>query len=64
MDFETDQAAKDILKVLRMNIAQAYINNKQYEKSIEACNKVIEEDDKNMKSLYRRGIAYGRTQDF
>ena len=64
MDFETDQAAKDILKVLRMNIAQAYINNKQYEKSIEACNKVIEDDDKNMKSLYRRGIAYGRTQDF
>lgn len=47
-----------------MNISQAYINNKQYQKAIINCNKVLDEDNKNAKTLYRRGLAYAATQDF
>lgn len=47
-----------------MNASQASINIKEYSKAVELCDKVLADDDKNMKSLYRRGVAYGRTQDF
>ena len=47
-----------------MNISQAYINNKEYVKAIQNCNKVLSEDEGNMKSLYRRGVAYSRNQEY
>ena len=47
-----------------MNVSQAYINNNQYEKAIENCNKVLIDDDVNLKSLYRRGVAQAKNQNF
>lgn len=47
-----------------MNISQAYINNKQYEKAITNCDKILEADAQNKKTLYRRGLAFAATQDF
>lgn len=64
VDFEEDENAKNILKILRLNISQAYLKTKQYSEVIENCNKVLKDDEKNVKALYRRGSAHLFGQDF
>ena len=51
-----------MLKLLNLNIAQAYIKNKDYSSCVEAAGKVLKEDPQNAKALYRRGFAYAKTQ--
>jgi tetratricopeptide (TPR) repeat protein len=47
-----------------MNISQAYIKSKEYAKAIDACTKVLKDDADNIKTLYRRGVAYLHNQDY
>jgi Tfp pilus assembly protein PilF len=47
-----------------MNLSQAYLSGKQYAKAIESCTKVLKDDADNIKTLYRRGVAYTNNQDF
>ena len=55
---EEKAAAKVALHVLRSNLAQVYLNQKNYSEVIAQCNKVIEQDAKHTKALFRRGKAY------
>lgn len=64
VDAEDDEGAKAILKVLQMNASQAYIKTKQFSKAIELCNKVLKNDANNVKTLYRRAVAYTGNQDY
>ena len=64
VDAEDDEAAKNILKTLRMNFSQACIKVKKYSDAIEACTKVLKEDEKNLKTFYRRAVAYLGNQEF
>lgn len=61
---EEDANCKASLKVLRMNASQAYIKHKQYAKAIQLCTKVLKDDADNVKTLYRRGVAYVNNHDF
>lgn len=47
-----------------MNASQAYLKTKNYSKIIELCTKILKGDPDNIKSLYRRGLAYSGNQDF
>lgn len=47
-----------------MNASQAYLKHKQYAKAIELCTKVLKDDPDNVKTLYRRGVAYLNNQDY
>lgn len=47
-----------------MNASQAYLKQKNYSKVIEYCGKVLKEDPNNLKTLYRRGVAFLNNQDF
>lgn len=61
---DEDEAAKAILKTLRMNLSQACIKAKRFAEAIENCTKVLKVDDKNIKTLYRRAVAYSGNQQF
>jgi Tfp pilus assembly protein PilF len=50
--------AKELLKALRLNIAQSYIKLNKYYDAIDNCNKVLKDDPSNLKALYRRGTAF------
>ena len=47
-----------------MNISQAYIKTKNFSKAIDESSKVLKEDENNLKTLYRRAVAYLGNQDF
>jgi tetratricopeptide (TPR) repeat protein len=64
VDGETAESALNIIKILRMNASQAYIKTKQYTKAIDLASKVLKDDPNNLKTLYRRGVAYLGNQDF
>lgn len=61
---DDDEAAKAILKTLRMNLSQACIKAKRFVEAIENCTKVLKVDEKNIKTLYRRAVAYLGNQQF
>jgi Flp pilus assembly protein TadD len=52
------------LKVLQLNIAQAYLKLNKNKDAVDAAGKVLKEEPTNLKALYRRGVAYTRSQDF
>lgn len=56
--------ALEILKVLRLNAAQSQIKAGEYTEAVSNCTKVLEKDASNLKALYRRGVAYTKSQDF
>lgn len=58
VEYETSLDAKELLKALRLNIAQAYIKLNKYYDAIDNCNKVLKDDPSNLKALYRRGTAF------
>jgi tetratricopeptide (TPR) repeat protein len=47
-----------------MNLSQAYLKHQQYPKAIDLCGKVLKDDPDNIKTLYRRGVAYLHNQDY
>lgn len=61
---DDDESAKAILKTLRMNLSQACIKAKRFAEAIDNCTKVLKADDKNIKTLYRRAVAYSGNQQF
>lgn len=64
MSDDDDESAKAILKTLRMNLSQACIKTHRFAEAIENCTKVLSFDDKNIKTLYRRAVAYTGNQEF
>jgi len=49
---------------LQLNIAQAYLKFNKNKEAAEAAGKVLKDDPTNLKALYRRGLAYSKSQDF
>lgn len=64
MEHETSADAKQLLNVLRLNISQAYLKASKYADVIDNCNKVLKEESGNIKALYRRGVAFSKSQEF
>lgn len=64
MEHETSADAKAIFKTLQLNIAQAYLKLNKNKEAVEAASKVLKEEPNNLKALYRRGVAYSKSQDF
>jgi peptidylprolyl isomerase len=56
VDGETGEAAT-IFVACKLNIAQCYINIKDYPSAIEASSKVLTNEPTNVKALYRRALA-------
>jgi len=46
------------------NLAACYLELKKYKQCISYCDKVIAKDPKNIKALYRRGMAYFNESEF
>lgn len=61
---ESDESAKAILKTLRMNLSQACLKTRRFADAISNCTKVLKEDENNVKTLYRRAVAYLGNQEF
>lgn len=64
LEHEHASEAKQLLNILRLNISQAYLKLGKYAEVIDNCTKVLKEEDDNHKALYRRGIAFSKSQDF
>lgn len=64
VEYETAADAKAIYKTLQLNIAQAYLKLNKNKEAAEAAGKVLKDDSINLKALYRRGLAYSKSQDF
>jgi tetratricopeptide (TPR) repeat protein len=64
VEHETAADAKAIFKTLQLNIAQAYLKLNKNKEASEAAGKVLKDDPSNLKALYRRGVAYSKSQDF
>ncbi|KAG0618714.1 hypothetical protein M758_4G087100 [Ceratodon purpureus] len=62
-----DEEAKELQDTnnsLLLNVAACYQKLREYLKSIETCNKVLEGNPHHVKGLFRRGTAYMETGDF
>ena len=64
VEHETLAESKQLLKTLRLNIAQAYLKLNKNSDVVDQCTKVLKDEPNNLKALYRRGVAYGKSQDF
>lgn len=64
VEHETAADAKAIFKTLQLNIAQAYLKLNKNKEASEAAGKVLKDDPSNLKALYRRGVAFSKSQDF
>lgn len=64
VEHETLAESKQLLKTLRLNLAQAYLKLNKSTDVVDQCTKVIKDEPNNLKALYRRGVAYGKSQDF
>jgi len=47
-----------------LNLAAVYIKKKENIKAVESASKALEADPKNVKALYRRGVAYANFSNF
>lgn len=57
--------SRDVLLVtLYVNLAQACLNAKQFDKAVKAGTNAIILDEKNVKALYRRSVAYTEQSEF
>jgi Flp pilus assembly protein TadD len=52
------------LKILRLNLSQALLKLNKFGEVVDHSTKVLKDDPQNPKALYRRGVAYSRSQDF
>jgi peptidylprolyl isomerase len=64
LENETSGEAKQLLNILRLNSAQAYLKLNRNSDVIDNCSKVLKEEGDCLKALYRRGLAYSKLQDF
>lgn len=49
---------------MRLNSAQMQLKTNAYFAAVENCTKVLNDDENNLKGLYRRGVAYLNLQEF
>jgi tetratricopeptide (TPR) repeat protein len=61
---EEKKQAEELEKTLTLNMAQCYINLREWKKAIESCNKVFETDKSNPKAQFRRAVAYSGLDDW
>jgi tetratricopeptide (TPR) repeat protein len=52
------------LKILRLNLSQALLKLNRHAEVVDQASKVLKDDPQNLKALYRRGVAYSRSQDY
>ena len=64
LEYEHSSEAKQLLNILSLNISQAYLKLNKYGDVIDHCTKVLKEENDCLKALYRRGLAYTKSQDF
>lgn len=63
-DEEIKKEAKEMKKVIWLNIAAVALKQAEYHKAISNCNKVLEAEPTNIKALYRRSQAFMYRNDF
>ncbi|XP_071560057.1 peptidyl-prolyl cis-trans isomerase D isoform X2 [Temnothorax nylanderi] len=54
----------DLRLTLLLNLAAVHLKQKQYRKTIDLCNEVLETDNMNTKALFRRGQAYTSLNEY
>ena len=64
IEHEHAPETKQLLNILRLNAAQAYLKLGKYSDAVDNCSKVLKEEDDCVKAFYRRAIAYGKMQEF
>ncbi len=62
LEHEHAAQAKQLLNILRLNSAQAYLKLNQTAEVVDNCTKVLKEEEDNLKAFYRRGLAYIKMQ--
>ncbi|PIN05117.1 FKBP-type peptidyl-prolyl cis-trans isomerase [Handroanthus impetiginosus] len=63
-DDEEGKEFSDTRNLLHLNVAACWLKIREFRKSIEACNKVLDTNPVHVKALYRRGMAYMAAADF
>eukprot|EP00210_Caulerpa_lentillifera_P001231 g1187.t1 len=63
-DEDTKKQAKEMKKVIWLNIAAVSLKQGEYSKALSNCNKVLEAEPNNIKALYRRSQAFMYRSDF
>lgn len=53
----------DLRLALYNNMATCQLSQNNYEHTVALCSKILDKDKKNVKALYRRGVAYGSMKD-
>lgn len=61
---ERKAKSKQLQIAARLNVAACFLKLKEYHKAVEACNKVLELDEKNEKSLFRMAQAHQGLAEF
>ena len=61
--YESDEV-KASLTPLYGNLAAVASSMKDWPACVEQCDKVLRKDSKNVKALYRKGVALGKSKEF
>ena len=61
---DEESRVKELSKALYLNIGMCCIKLKQYSEAIPAVTKVLDNHPRNVKALFRRGVAFMHTGDF
>lgn len=64
MDEELVRKINNLRVVTYNNMAECHLHQKNYNHVIELCTKVLTRDEKNIKALYRRAVAFGSVRDW
>jgi FK506-binding protein 8 len=60
----SDQAAEELKTTAHSNLSACYLKEANFDKTIEHCQKVLDKQPKNVKSLFRLGQAYLGDKNF
>jgi tetratricopeptide (TPR) repeat protein len=52
-----DASVVSVTQSIRLNLALCYLKTKEYSECVSVCDKVLTEDPRSIKGLYRRGVA-------
>lgn len=61
---QKENECKELLFTLNLNLAQAYLKNKEFTKSIEASELILAQEPQNVKALYRKASAQLMGSDY